>query len=147
MQRNLAWPILLSILSVLVVVFTSLLTIDLYSYQKLREKALLKDIDASVRKIGPSKYGLEVNYSYQVQGKGYCRHQVLKKKSFKNIWLANQAIERMQQKEIPVWYNPQEPQKGSLDKAFPFSRLLSTVVLLSIFLYFCLLGRYMLKRV
>lgn len=147
MQRNLAWPILLSILSILVVVFTSLLTIDLYSYQKLREKVPLEDLDASVRKIGPSKYGLEVNYSYQVQGMDYCRHQILKNKNYKNIWLANQAVESMRRGETPVWYNPQEPQKGSLDKAFPFSRLLSTAVLLSIFLYFCLLSRYLLKRV
>jgi hypothetical protein len=147
MQRNLIWPIFLSVISVLLVVFTSLLSIDLYQYRHLSHNAVLKEKEGAVRKLGVSKYQIEIDYSYEVQGNKFTRHQILKKKSYKNIWLANQAIDNFKENESLVWYNPREPHMGSLSNAFPYRRLFSTTILLGIFLYFCLLSRYMLKRV
>ena len=147
MQRNLTWPIFLSIISVLVVVFTSLLSMDLYRYQKLTHSTALTEKDAAVRKFGDSQYKIEVDYAYEVQGSKYYCQELMKKKSYKNIWLANQAIDNFKENESLVWYSAREPHKGALSKAFPYRRLFSTLVLFGVFLYFCLLSRYMLKRV
>ena len=147
MQRNLAWPIFLSIISILVVVFTSLLSIDLYRYRQLKSNVIAKELEGSVYKIGSNQYKIEVEYLYDIQGREYSKQQVIKKLTYKNVWLANQAIDALKENEINVWYNPHEPKMGTIEKSFPYRRLLSTIVLFGIFLYFCLLSRYMLKRV
>lgn len=147
MQRNLAWPIFLSVVSLFVVVFTSLLSIDLYRYHHRGNSSPVKEIEASVFKVSNNRYQIELDYLYLIQGKEYSRHQLLKKTTYKNVWLANQAIDSIKVGETPVWYHPNEPQLGTLEKAFPYRRLFSTIVLFGIFIYFCFLGKYMLTRI
>lgn len=147
MQRNLTWPIFLSVISILLVIFTSLLSIDLYKYRKLTHTAVLIEKEAALIKLGTSKYKIEMDYAYKVQGSKYSRHQILTNRSYKNIWVANKVIDSFKENESLVWYSPREPQLGTLYKVFPYKRLFSTVILLGIFLYFCLLSRYMLKRI
>lgn len=147
MQRNLAWPVFLSIISVLVVVFTSLLSIDLYRYRQLKSHVVARELEGSVFRAGSNQYKIEVDYLYNIQDREYSRRQVIKKLTYKNVWLANQAIDALKENEVSVWYNPYEPNAGTIEKSFPYRRLLSTITLFGLFLYFCLLSRYMLKRV
>ena len=131
----------------LVVVFTSLLSIDLYRYYQLRCVVPVEHVKASVHQLGSNRYQVELDYLYQVNTHKYARHQKLKHSIYKNIWLANQEVESLEEGSIDVWYHPHKPQLGTVNKAFPYKRLLSTSVLYAVFLYFCFLGRFMLKRI
>lgn len=147
MKQNLIWPVFLSGLTILVVVFASLLSIDLYKYFQLRCAAPVEHLEASVRELGPNRFQVELDYLYQVNTHKYSRHQELKKITYKNCLLANREIQTLEGKEVSVWYHPEKPHLGVVNKEFPFKRLFSTLVLFSLFVYFCFLGRFMLHRV
>ncbi|MCH9632794.1 MAG: hypothetical protein S4CHLAM6_11360 [Chlamydiae bacterium] len=147
MNKNLIWPIFLSVISISVVAFTSLLSIDLYRYYQLKCAVPVEHMEASISQLAVNRYCVELNYLYQVNTSKYSRNQKLNKTIYKNAWLANKEAKNLEESPVYVWYNPHKPQLGVVNKAFPYKRLFSTSVLYAVFLYFCFLGRFILKRI
>lgn len=146
MKQDLVWPLFLTGITALVVVFASLLSIDLYRYYQLKCQVPVEHLEASVTEQGPSRFFIEVDYLYRVDKNRYCRHQSLKKEVYKNSWIAMQRVEKLKDQQTQVWYHPEKPHLGVVTKAFPYKRLVSTGVLFAVFAYFCFLGRCLLKR-
>lgn len=141
------WPIFLSVVSISVVAFTSILSIDLYRYYQLKCAVPVEHMEASIHQLAANRYCVELNYLYQVNAHKYSRSQQLNKIIYKNTWLAAREAKNLEENPVSVWYNPHKPQLGTVSKAFPYKRLFSTSILYAVFLYFCFLGRFVLKRI
>ena len=147
MKKKLIWPIFLSVVSITVVTFTSILSMDFYRYYQLKCAVPVEHIEASVHQLAVNRYCVELNYLYQVNNHKYSRSQRLNKIIYKNTWLASREAKKLEESPVRVWYNPHKPQLGTISKVFPYKRLFSTSILYAVFLYFCFLGRFVLKRV
>ncbi len=137
----------MTLFSIILVTFASFLTLDLYHYYRLNQIVPVEHIETSVQQTATNCFMVTIDYQYVISGKTYSRHQEIKKKMLKNIWIAKQFAQDMVSKDQKVWYNLTEPHLGSVDKAFPVKRLFYTLLLLGLFIYFSTLVNYLFKRV
>ncbi len=146
MRKNLVWPLFLTVITGCVVVYTALLSLDLYRYVYFSQPVKVEQVQTWVKKEGANLFSIEVDYLYKVDGVKYRKHDILKNKKFKNSWIAGEKADKMKREPFSIWIHPKDPHRAVMEKIFPTKRLFSTALLLGIFLYYCLLSRFMFRR-
>lgn len=146
MKKNLIWQIFFSVLSIIVVIFTSLLSWDLYRYYQLKCHVSVEHMHAAVKKLGSNRFSIELDYLYQVNGHKYSCTNELKNLVYKNTWLAAQKARFLEEQGVQIWFDPKKPHLGVVGKSFPYKRLFSTGTLWGVLIYFWFLSRYIFKK-
>ncbi len=117
--------------------FTVLSGVEIYRYISFSHQTKIEIIDYTLMsKRG--RYHIQVLYSYRVKGREYFKKEVLPE-FYLNTYAAKESFEGDRAGYKGIWYNPSNPVKGSLVKAFPFNHGIRALAGIGIFIYFCYL--------
>ncbi len=145
MSRNRIWTVLVSLVFLGTLLYSSRAFIELYQFLSLNESTQVRFIEPHIQKLSNGRYRLKVRYHYSVKEQSYSREQTVTKYPFKNRWAAQDTFAKLQEISHTAWYSEKYPEKGKFNKSFPIKGLFSAGLLIGISIYFYLLGRYMFK--
>ncbi len=141
MHRNAIWIGFLLIVVGVALWFVVKTGYDVYSYFQLNTQVPIKIEKWSVQEVKADQFLVNVHYSYDYQGKSYTGVGSIGSK-YPNPWAANRAQQQFVKQEWSIWIHPKHPEKGMLEKKFPYKTAISALVLLGLTIYFFVLGTY-----
>lgn len=139
------WFFLLIFVALGALAFSGKAFFELYQFLSLKESTRIASLSPKYRALSNGQYLLEAHFKYKIGGNTYSGIQKINKIPFKNRWIAEDAWQKLQKSNSLIWYKPAAPEKGILNKAFPFKGVFSSLLLLGITGYFYILGRFMFK--
>jgi uncharacterized protein DUF3592 len=139
-QMSIKWFAILAVAGGVVLWFGGMACFELWGYFRLKSFAPAQ-VERWEIKESSAKYFLEGTYKYEVDGKLYEGRSRLKEPSFLNRLSAEEELKRWEGVRWSVWYNPSAPQVSSLQKLFPYKRVIYAVLSLGLFVYFLLFPR------
>lgn len=145
MQRNWIWAIFIVLIALFAFWFVIRAGQALLSYYQFSTKVAVVMEKWSVEEIKSDQFAVKATYSYEYSGKNYQgsdRAGAL----YPNPWAAENAQKQLARKTWGAWINPSHPERSVLEKRFPYKRVISSVVLLGILLYFSALGIFLRAR-
>lgn len=142
MHRNKIWIAFLTLITFAVIWFTWGTANKLKDYLTYTASSDILDINWKIHKINEEKYDLEAVYSYKIDDKIYQNKIIINQEIYQNPWAAEQAVTQQVAKKWKAWYDPNSPTHSTIVKTFPMKELISTAVLLGLWLYFIWLGFY-----
>jgi hypothetical protein len=142
MYKNISWLSLLCVVGLVAFWFSAKAGYQIYHYCALNNKVKVQVTDFSVEQI-KDHYAVRVGYKFVVENRKYRRKEVLRRHIYKSSWMAQSVIKDLKrQKAWLVWYNKSDIKHATFNKIFPMKVFLYGVVILGLFLYFLILGRY-----
>ncbi|GEM_PF-2709058 len=145
MNKNRIWTVLLSLVFLGALLFSSRAFVELYQFLSLNESTQVHSMEPNIKKLNNGRYSLKIRYNYLVKQQSYTREQTVTKYPYKNRLVAQETFAELQAAPHKAWYSEKHPEKGKFDKSFPIKGLFSAGLLIGISIYFYLLGRYMFK--
>lgn len=142
MHSNRLWIFFLIIIGAVTFYFTLRGGSDLYHYYSLKEKTDLYQIHFEVESQKNGKYRAVASYQFLVSDQSYKKSKEQLPKLFRNSWSAHQWTKEINNKQLKVWYQKNNPNHSSLSKIFPLKSLLSASVMLLLMVYFIGIGYY-----
>lgn len=113
---------------------------DLFHYLALQKKTTALISQWETVEIG-ERVALKADYTFEAQGKT-CRSSYLFSPPYHlNEGAAFSALKQKAKESWTVWYNPKNPSTSALEKAFPTSLLIRTLICYGVIVYFLLLNR------
>jgi len=119
---------------------------DLYSYYRLDKFANAEITIWKVKETNKEEFILKAYFSYEVHGHVYNKSQKFLKPLFPNALAAKSSLKDLNSKSWKVWFNKKNPAKSSLQRNFPFKRMLHTLLAYGVFLYFIWLKTFIVSR-
>jgi hypothetical protein len=133
--------IFLGMLTSFLILFGVYTSLYIYGYFSLRESAPATITDWSVAPKKENRYSVRAKFIFDYEGKP-CDGNSEVGQIFPNPWAAENGIATFSQKAWQVWFDPNHPEKATLEKHFPFKVTISFLVILGLVIYFCYLGRF-----
>ena len=97
------------------------------------------------KKFKNIRYVVEADCLYVLNGVEYEKKLITSKDSFKNVWQAQDLVEKQQKQNLKLWIHKNKPERVLFERTLPKKEFLSLLLVSVIFLYFYLLGRYIFK--
>jgi hypothetical protein len=119
--------------------------IHLWQYMRLDRQTSVQNIQWSVVSLSDEEFVPLAHYRFNVKGKSY-QNQTLWQETFLNPSTAQEAIARLSESSLSVWFDVSSPETSSLQKNFPSKESFYTILLWIIGLYFLGLGYYVKGR-
>lgn len=121
--------------------------IKIYRYEKMNAKGFAVIDQWELHEKSNGKFYLSSSYHFFWNEKKYFE----KTNFFRNIFLneksAKEWMEKEHQKEWQVWFDPENPQRSSLEKIFPLKELFKGAFVSFVFLYFWVFHFMKLRKV
>jgi hypothetical protein len=117
----------------------------LHQYFLLSSSAPAKVSNWSVHEKN-GKFTVEAGYHFEIPNRSIEGRYAFPKPVYPNPHLANDLVERWEDRSWEIWYNPKNPYQVSLQKAFPTKKVFQFGLSLAILIYFGFLKIYV-KRV
>lgn len=130
------WAILLVISGGIALWFLCMAVGSAWKYVRLNDKAVVNAVQWQVKEITSSRFALEGDYQFEVDGKQYSGKTLLEKPQFLNRFAAENYMAIQGSKTWETWYRKSKPQSNSLERDFPKKKCLQAVLTLGVFLYF-----------
>lgn len=144
MQRNFFEILFISLFILGILAYTIRTGIKAWEAHRLNTQIYAESVEWSVIAKNEEAYTPFAQYSYLVKGKHYTGKTEWQK-TYLNQWTAEEAIQRLKQKPLTVWFDSDAPSISSLQKSFPLKESLYTLILWILGIYFLILG-YCAKR-
>lgn len=129
------WRILLIIAGALMLWTVGSALFPLWNYVRLNALVPAKIENWEIQKVG-SEYALIAFFSYEVKGRIYKNQTTFQKPYYLNRYSAEEAVKNAKQKQWQAWVNSENPQISSLERPFPFLKILYSVMTIGVLLYF-----------
>jgi len=140
------WISLLSITSLLLVVFSVKATVKIREYFSLDSVSKAISMEWKIVEKDPSAFALHVSYEFDPLNKGLVAGNIeLAKPYFLNLPSAQHAVKEFSTKSWDVFYSKESPTISSLQKNFPFKDCIQMLLTLGVFIYFLFFKRIMEK--
>ena len=118
--------------------FTFNLSKELFSYLPLKAQAQARISQWEVEDV-KGKFALKAVYSFEVKEKTWNGSTRFRPPYFWNEPAAIAALKAKAKESLSAWYDPQNPSRSALEKAFPSGLLFRTVICYGVLIYFLLL--------
>jgi len=147
LSLNKIWAgVFLFLFTILTILFFNW-AVALFGFLKLNTKTIGQAEAFFVKQLSENSYGIEVSYSFTVDGRNYRHQHILTNPRFLNHYAAQTHVEKYWKAEAwPVWYYAKDPKISSLQKLFPVKKFFSFFVGLSVFVYFLWLKKYAISQ-
>lgn len=142
MHKNKIWLGFLTLMTLVVAWFLWGTVDKLRDYVQYSNFTAPSDIDWTIQMANEETYYLKGTFKYHFQNKQYNGETIIYQFPYQNPWAAEQAIPQQIAKNWKVWYDPGNPHKSTLVKKFPTKDLISTAILIGLWIYFIWLGFY-----
>lgn len=90
----------------------------------------------SALKINDEEYLVEADYSFDYEEKKYNGIEILQGVKYKNPFYAVEALPSLSKEYKRVWFDKKNPENSSLENHFPLKRVLYSLTLLALLIYF-----------
>lgn len=114
---------------------------SLFHYVSLQERAQARILRWEVVELKEDRFGIKADYSFRAQNRDWNGVYLLKNSYYLNEFAALSDLKKMAKQEWTVWFNPNHMQTSALEKSFPLSLLIRTLVCYLLLLYFFFLKR------
>lgn len=151
MHKNPVWLTLLTVLALIVLIFSGITVHRVLNYYYLDASVPAERVDWSIMELkkhsvfelvglGEELFALKGDYAFTVADKPFLGSSTLDDPLFRNLYAAQQELAAVRTKPAKVWYNSSNPAYSSLQKKFPLKECLSASILFGLLLYFIWLG-------
>jgi hypothetical protein len=130
------WVTLLVLSGVIALWFLGNAVTGIWNYAFLKGKASAEVSQWQVRELSSSRFVLEANYEYTVNGVGYKGHTVFQTPQFLNRFSAENYIAGLHAKRWKAWYIESNPSYSSMEREFPKKSCLQALLTIGVFAYF-----------
>lgn len=142
MHTNYVWLGFLGAAALVILAFCLSTAKELTAYFSVGQASHTEILDWRVQERSNSRFYIIARYRYQVDGKEFESSHTFKDHSLRNPWAAKKKITEMEHRTWTAWYSPKRPHLSTLDRHFPLRRVISSLFLVGIYLYFIGLGYY-----
>lgn len=144
MHKNAYYIGLLVILTAFVLWWTYDALSLIFRYYNLSASTTVVITEMNTIKKSDDDYRLEIEYIYIAGEASYKKSQILPA-SHLNPFAVQKTIDELKNKNLPLYFNPHDPNQASLERVFPLKQCLYAIIMISILCYFIGLG-YCIKK-
>ncbi len=144
MHKNVHYIGLLLLLSAFVLWWTYDAIYLTFRYYALSASTTVVITEVNTIKKDEDDYRLEIEYLYIAGENSYKKTQIMPS-SYLNLFAVQKAIDELKNKNLPLYFNPRDPNQASLERVFPLKQCLYAIIMISILCYFIGLG-YCIKK-
>ena len=144
LYRNPFWIFFLGLVAFCTLAYTSYTLFQLYNYQRFTRTVIPQQIDWSVLAMNEDNFIPQAHYQFIFQGQVFKGHTLLKE-HYLNAWAAREAIDRLQQTSLLVWFDSTSPLTSTLERNFPIKTFLYTLLLWGLLIYLIWLNQQVLR--
>lgn len=147
MAQNLykLWLVLLIISGGIALWFSGVVSVELWKFLRLNAHTQATISNWDVRDLSSSRFAIEANYRYEINGVVYSGKTIFEKPQFLNRFAAENHVKQLEAKRWHTWYRESNPTLSSLEREFPQKKCLQALLTLGVFVYFYFV-RSMLSR-
>lgn len=120
---------------VLWAIFVFPLAVQLMHYRSYTSHVAPDELKWTSLAIHNELWRPEVHFGYSVNGKKYEGHEVFQGGLYRTPYAAEVAIKAINNSIPVVWYSPFNPSQATIEKFFPFKKILYAVITLLLILY------------
>jgi hypothetical protein len=142
MHPNKIWLVFLASITLVVIWFSWGTVSHVMHYFSLEKKAKVIDSEWTILKIQDDQYQVQADFTFEYQEKQYRGFDIFEKPIYPNPWAAEYGVKEMKAKELFAWFYPKKPTNSSLEKHFPLKSILSSIILIGLWIYFIWVGFY-----
>jgi hypothetical protein len=138
MTQNLyrLWLILLVVSGAISLWFSGIAVGGMWKFLRLNAQASVKILNWQVQELSSSRFALEAEYQFEVDGVTHLGKTIFKKPQFLNRFAAENYMRIHGSKSWETWYQMRHPTYNSLEKEFPQKQSLQALLTLGVFVYF-----------
>lgn len=115
-----------------------------FKYYTLSASTTIVITEIETVKKSDDDYRLEIEYLYIAGENSYKKRQMLPSKHL-NLFAVQKAIDELKNKNLPLYFNPRDPNQASLERVFPLKQSFYAIIMISILCYFIALGYHIKK--
>jgi len=145
MQKNHFWILLIILFSLIALGYTVSMGIALWQYHRLDSRVEVQYIQWSIFTSNEEAYTPIGHYAFMVNGKKYTGKSAWSE-TYLNQWAAEEAIDKLKKERFQIWYHSTDPENSSLIKEFPTKKVLYSIMLWALAIYFLGIGYYTARR-
>lgn len=116
--------------------FIVLFGVSFFHYFSLQDQAQARISRWEVVELKEDRFGIKADYSFQAQNKDWKGTYLLKNPYYLNEFAALSDLKKMAKQDWTVWFNPSNIQESALEKSFPFSLLIKSLICCALLVYF-----------
>lgn len=139
MHKNSIWLAFLAVVSVATLWFSFSALRSIQTYMALSETTPLVNGSWSTRETS-GLYKPVTHFQYEVVGELFEGQAILTHPIARNTPAAEEMVHYLSRQKWIVWYDPNHPDRYTLEKALPIKECLSAITLLGVFTYLVWLG-------
>jgi hypothetical protein len=138
MTRNLyrLWVTLLVVSGVIALWFSEIAAVGMWKFFRFNAQVPAKVLNWQVKELSSSRFAVEAEYRFEVNGDSYSGKTIFKNPQFLNRFAAENYMKINGAKSRETWYRPGNPKHNTLEKEFPQKQCLQALLTLGVFIYF-----------
>jgi len=130
------WLVLLVISAGIALWFSEIALIGVWKFTRLNTQAQATVSKWEIRDLSSSRFAVQAEYSYEVEGVAYVGKTIFENKQFLNRFAAASCIKLFEAKHWQAWYRESNPVLSSLEREFPQKQCLHALLTIGVFAYF-----------
>jgi hypothetical protein len=130
------WVILLVISGAIALWFSGIAVGGMWKFFGLSAQTPVKVLKWQVRELTSSRFALEADYQFEIDGVTYSGKTIFERPQFLNRFAAENYMRINGSKSWNTWYRTGNPKSNSLEKEFPQKQCLHALLTLGVFIYF-----------
>ncbi|PIS02262.1 MAG: hypothetical protein COT85_06210 [Chlamydiae bacterium CG10_big_fil_rev_8_21_14_0_10_42_34] len=115
--------------------FTIRFGTQFYEYSALQKNTIAKILQWEVLEVN-DRFALKASYEFATQGKSWKGDFTLSPPYYLNELSAIASLKSKAKESWTVWYNPKNPHFSALEKKFPLSYLVRSIICFGVLIYF-----------
>lgn len=143
-HRNPYWLSFIGCVLLCAMLYSGYTLFYLYQYLRLDLSLSPKKIEWSIAQEKADAFVPVANYTFDFRGKTYTG-ETHWQEAFLNQWAADEAISRLKNQSIQVWFDSSSPSYSTLQKVFPLKISLYTLMLWGLIAYLVWLDHSMIR--
>jgi hypothetical protein len=138
MTQNLykLWVVLLIVSVGIALWFSGTALLDLWKFARLNAQAPATVTKWEIRDLSSSRFAVEAEFLYEVNGTLYSGKTVFESHRFLNRFAAENHVKLLQVRSWQTWYRESNPSLSSLEREFPQKQCLQALLTIGVFTYF-----------
>lgn len=145
MQKNHFWILFICLFSVIIIGFTLFTGIALWEYYRLDSGAKVQNIQWSISSSNEDSFTPIAQYTFSVNGNKFTGKSAWNE-TYLNQWTAEEAIGKFKKISFRIWYDSSKPEYSSITKIYPTKKMLYSLMLWILGIYFLGLGYFVNRR-
>jgi hypothetical protein len=138
MTKNLyrLWVALLIVSGGIALWFSGIALSGFWKFTRLNTKTTATVFKWQVRHLSSSRFAIEAEYRYEINGNIYESKTIFESPLFLNRYTAENHVKFFESRRWQTWYSEGSPHLSSLEREFPEKQCLHALVTVGVFAYF-----------